>query len=174
VDKPPIANWKTQTYGRVQSLLFNNPRRVIRYLVADGKGGLQERSQRPAPVRRLYETEAPPERTCLQTVQFVHHMILPPGERHVEELHIHPDAEELVVILRGQGVFVLAGQPHEVQAEDVIYIPPGQEHELRNTGSEMLFCLFINIPVGEGLRRLQEAMDEVPGKLSRARNASDH
>ena len=51
-----IANWKTQAYGNVQSLLFNNPHRVIRYLVADERGGWQERGQRPAPVRRLFET----------------------------------------------------------------------------------------------------------------------
>lgn len=152
-----MANWKSQPYGCIQSLLFNNPHRVVRYLVRDEHGGWQDRSQRPAPVRRLYETEAPPERTCLQTVQFVHHMAIPPGGRHVAELHIHPDAEELVVILRGQGTFILNGQPHEVQAEDVIYIPPGADHELRNTGAEMLFCLFMNIPVGEGLKRLAEA-----------------
>jgi quercetin dioxygenase-like cupin family protein len=152
-----LANWKTQAYGCVQSLLFNNPHRVIRYQVRDERGGWQDRSQRPAPVRRLYETEAPPERTCLQTVQFVHHMAIPPGGRHVAELHVHPDAEELVVILRGVGTFLLDGKPHAVRAEDVIYIAPGAEHELRNTGEEMLFCLFINIPVGEGLKRLAEA-----------------
>jgi mannose-6-phosphate isomerase-like protein (cupin superfamily) len=151
-----IANWKTQTYGCVQSLLFNNPHRVIRYLVRDEHGGWQDRNRRPAPVRRLFETEAPPERTCLRTIQFVHHMAIPPGGRHVAELHIHPDAEELVVILRGQGTFFLDGRPHEVGAEDVIHIPPGAEHELRNTGADMLFCLFINVPVGEGLRRLAE------------------
>ena len=153
----PIANWKTQPYGNVQSLLFNNPQRVIRYLVPDERGGWQERSQRPAPVRRLYETEAPPERTCLRTAQFVHHMAIPPGGRHVAELHVHPDAEELVVILRGRGTFFLDDAPHPVQAEDVVYIAPGARHELRNTGDEMLFCLFINIPVGEGLERLAEA-----------------
>jgi mannose-6-phosphate isomerase-like protein (cupin superfamily) len=151
------ASWTTQPYGTIQSLLFNNPHRVVGYLVADGRGGWQERSQRPAPVRRLYETEAPPERTCLRTVQFVHHMIIPPGGRHVAELHVHPDAEELVVILRGRGTFYLGGTPHEVKAEDVIYIPPWTEHELRNTGEELLFCLFINVPVGEGLRKLAEA-----------------
>jgi mannose-6-phosphate isomerase-like protein (cupin superfamily) len=154
---PPLANWQTQTYGRIQSLLFNNRHRVISYRVPDGRGGWQERSERPAPVRRLYETEAPPERTCLRTVQFVHHMIIPPGGRHVEELHIHPDAEELVVILRGQGTFLLAGETIPVRAEDVIYIPPETEHELRNTGDELLFCLFINVPAGKGLERLQEA-----------------
>jgi quercetin dioxygenase-like cupin family protein len=156
----PIANWKTQTYGRIQSLLFNNPHRVIRYLVPDAQGGWRERHERPAPVRRLYETDAGAERTCLRTVQFVHHMIIPPGGRHVEELHIHPDAEELVVILRGHGTFLLAGKAQAVAAEDVIHIAPGVEHELRNTGSEMLFCLFINIPVGEGLVRLQEAQKQ--------------
>jgi mannose-6-phosphate isomerase-like protein (cupin superfamily) len=152
-----IANWKTQAYGNVQSLLFNNPHRVIRYLVPDERGGWQERSQRPAPVRRLFETEASPERTCLRTAQFVHHMAIPPGGRHVAELHVHPDAEELVVILRGRGTFFLDDRPNPVQAEDVVYIAPGARHELRNTGDEMLFCLFINIPVGEGLVRLAEA-----------------
>jgi mannose-6-phosphate isomerase-like protein (cupin superfamily) len=149
-----IANWKTQSYGGVQSLLFNNPHRVIRYLVRKEQGAWQDRSERPAPVRRLFETEAAPERTCLRTIQFVHHMAIPPGGRHVAELHIHPDAEELVVILRGRGTFFLGGKPHAVQAEDVIHIAPGVEHELRNTGDDMLFCLFINVPVGEALPRL--------------------
>src|SRR5947209_3681363 len=117
-----IANWTTQVYGCVQSLLFNNPHRIIRYFVRDASGAWQDRSQQPAPVRRLYETEAPPERTCLRTVQFVHHMAIPPGGRHVAELHVHPDAEELVVILRGAGTFLLNGEPHPVCAEDVIYI----------------------------------------------------
>ena len=152
-----IASWRTQIYGCVQSLLFNNPHRVIRYLVRDEAGQWQDRSERPAPVRRLFETEAPPERTCLRTVQFVHHMAIPPGGRHVAELHIHPDAEELAVILRGRGTFFLGGTPHAVQAEDVIHIAPGVEHELRNTGAEMLFCLFINIPVGDALPRLAVA-----------------
>src|SRR5262245_44344767 len=152
-----IANWKTQAYGTIQSLLFNNPHRVIRYLVPDERGGWQERSQRPAPVRLLFETEAPPERTCLRTVQFVHHMTIPPGGRHVAELHVHPDAEELVVILRGRGTFFLDAKPHPVQAEDVIHIAPGVEHELRNTGGGMLVCRFINIRAGEALERLAEA-----------------
>jgi mannose-6-phosphate isomerase-like protein (cupin superfamily) len=152
-----IANWKTQTYGCIQSLLFNNPQRVIRYLVRDERGGWQDRSERPAPVRRLFETEAAPERTCLRTIQFVHHMVIPPGGRHVAELHIHADAEELVVILRGQGTLFLNGQAHAVQAEDIIHIAPGVEHELRNTGTDLLFCVFINVPVAGALQRLAAA-----------------
>lgn len=151
-----IANWRTQTYGCIQILLFNNPNRIIRYLVRDSLGEWQDRSHQPAPVRRLYETEAPPERTCLRTIQFVHHMAIPPGGRHVAELHIHPDAEELVVILRGAGTMILDNKSHSVRAEDVIYIPPGAEHELRNTSDDLLCCLFINVPVDEGLQRLTD------------------
>ena len=150
-----LANWKSQAYNNIQSLLFNNPNRVIQYLVQNEDGSWQDRSERPAPVTRLYERETPPERTCLRTIQFVHHMAIPPGGRHVKELHIHPDAEELVVILRGEGTIVLDGKSMAVTAEDVIYIAPNAEHELRNTGQEILFCLFINVPVGEGLERLK-------------------
>ncbi len=152
-----IANWKTQPYNVIQSLLFNNPNRIVEYRVVDAEGRVRDRADVPAPVRRLYETEAPPERTCLRTVQFVHHMLIPPGGRHVQELHIHPDAEELIVITRGAGTAILGGEANPIAAEDVIYVAPNQEHEIRNTSDEMLGVLFINIPVDEGLKRLQKA-----------------
>ena len=151
----PLANWKSQTYNVIQSLLFNNPHRVVEYLVRDEQGEWRKRSEIAAPVRRLYETEAPPERTCLETVQFVHHMLIPPGGRHVAELHIHPDAEELVVVTQGRGKAVIDGETHEVAQGDVLYIPPGVEHEVSNGGEELLGVLFINVPTGEGLKKLQ-------------------
>ena len=153
-------NWKTQPYNVVQSLLFNNPHRVIRYDVRGADGPQRDRADLPAPVRRLYETEAPPERTCLKTIQFVHHMMIPPGGRHVEELHTHPDAEEIVVITAGSGTALIGTETHEVTAGDVAHIPPAVEHELRNTGDDFLGVLFINVPTGEGLTRLLAAMGD--------------
>lgn len=153
----PIANWKTQPYNVIQSLLFNNPHRVIEYQVRDDEGNLRNRADDPAPVRRLYETEAGPERTCLETIQFVHHMLIPPGGRHVAELHTHPDAEELVVITRGCGTATVDGESQPVQAEDVVYVPTGSEHELHNTGDELLGVLFINVPTRDGLKKLAAA-----------------
>lgn len=154
-----IANWKSQVYNVVQSLLFNNPHRIVSYQVRDGQGRLRDRSELPAPVRRLYETEAPPERTCLRTIQFVHHMMIPPGGRHVQELHTHADAEELVVVTRGRGTAIVDGVTKEVASEDVVYVAPGVEHEIRNTGDEFLGVLFINVPAGEGLKKLQAAIE---------------
>ena len=150
----PVANWQTQSYNVIQSLLFNNPNRVITYQVKDEQGNWTDRSAEPAPVRRLYETEASQERTCLQTIQFVHHMLIPPGGRHVAELHIHPDAEELVVITRGEGTAMVGDQETTVGVGDVVYVPPATEHELRNTSEDLLGVLFINVPTGEALQKL--------------------
>ena len=153
----PVANWKTQAYNVVCSMLFNNTKRVIHYQVRDDEGNWKNRADLPAPVRRLYETEAPPERTSLQTIQFVHHSFIPPGGRHVSELHIHPDAEEIMVITRGRGTAFIGGEEFEVSAEDVVHVPAGVEHEFRNTSDEMFGVLFINVPTGEGLRNLVAA-----------------
>lgn len=151
------ANWKTQPYNVIQSLLFNNPHRVIEYSVRDDEGRWRNRADDPAPVVRLYEQEAPPERTCLQTIQFVHHMLIPPGGRHVRELHIHPDAEEVVVVTQGRGEALIGKETFDVQQEDVVYVPPGVEHEFRNTSDGLLGVLFLCVPTGEGLTRLAEA-----------------
>jgi mannose-6-phosphate isomerase-like protein (cupin superfamily) len=151
------ANWQTQPFNVVQSLLFNNPHRVIEYSVRDENGEWHNRADEPAPVRRLYETEASPDRTCLQTIQFVHHMMIPPGGRHVHELHVHPDAEEIVVITRGSGEARVGDATFEIAAEDVVYVAPNEEHEFTNTGDDFLGVLFINVPTGEGLEKLAAA-----------------
>jgi len=150
----PITNWREQVYNVIGSVLYNNPVRAVRFLVRNEAGELWDRSERPAPVRRLAETPVPEPRNCLRTVQFVHHVLIPPGGRHVEELHVHPDAEELVVITQGAGRMRIGEEDAPVEAGDVAYIPPGAEHELRNDSRELLGAFFINVPVGEGLRRL--------------------
>jgi quercetin dioxygenase-like cupin family protein len=155
------ANWKTQVFGKIMSLLYNNPHRVVEYRIRDTEGNWVDRASTPAPVLRLFETEATEERTCLQTIQFVHHVFIPPAGRHVEELHIHPDAEELVVITAGRGVIDLGGTTQAVSTGDVIYIPPAIEHELRNDNDEeLLGALFINVPTGEGLQNLAAAQQQ--------------
>ena len=85
------------------------------------------------------------------------HLVAGLGGRHVSELHIHPDAEEIIVITRGEGTAILDGEERMVKEEDVIYVPPRGEHEIRNTSEDFLGVLFINVPVGEGLGKLRAA-----------------
>jgi mannose-6-phosphate isomerase-like protein (cupin superfamily) len=152
----PISNWRDQAYNTIGSVVFNNPVRTVAFMVRDAEGNLRDRRELPAPVKRMAETQADAPRNCLRTIQFVHHMWVPPGGRHVHELHTHPDAEELVIITAGTGEFEIDGEVTQVRPGDVAYIPPDAEHELRNTSEELLGCLFVNVPVGEGLRRLLE------------------
>ena len=157
-----LANRETQSYNThpnnvVQSLLFNNRYRVIEYRTRDAQGNWQNRADLPAPVVRLYETEAAPERTCLETIQFVHHMLIPPGGRHVAELHIHPDAEEIVVVTCGQGTAIVDSRAFSITAGDVVHVPTAAEHEFRNDSQEQLGVLFINVPTGAGLEKLKAA-----------------
>lgn len=152
----PVANWKTQVYNVIGSVLFDNPRRVVRFLVRDAGGNLVDRRELPAPVRRLAETPVPEERACLKTIQFVHHVVIPPGGRHVNELHVHPDAEELIVVMGGRGRLQIGDDVTKVLAGDVAYVPPDTEHVLSNDSSELLMALFINVPVGAALTSLGE------------------
>lgn len=80
----------------------------------------------------------------------------------MQELHIHPDAEELIIVMRGAGLMLLDDERQSVAEGDVIYVPPDAMHELRNDGQELLYALFVNVPVGEGLRRLAEGREAAP------------
>jgi len=153
----PITNWREQVYNVIGSCLYNNPHRTVRFLVRGADGELRDRTEVPAPVRRLAETPVPPPRDCLQTIQFVHHVWIPPGGRHVRELHVHPDAEELIVITAGAGRMRLGEAESAVGQGDVVYVAPREEHELFNDSPDLLGALFINVPVGDGLRRLLAA-----------------
>lgn len=152
----PVTNWREQVYNTIGSVLYDNPVRTVHFLVRDAEGALRDRAELPAPVRRLAETPVPEPRNCLRTAQFVHHVWIPPGGRHVNERHLHPDAEELVVITAGAGRIRIGEEESPVRPGDVAYIPPDAPHELRNDGTELLGAIFINVPVGEGLRRLLE------------------
>jgi mannose-6-phosphate isomerase-like protein (cupin superfamily) len=149
-----VTNWTTQVYNTIGSVLYDNPQRTVHFMVRDENGELRDRTELPAPVRRLAETPVPAPRNGLRTIQFVHHVLIPPAGRHVQELHVHPDAEELVIITTGFGTIVINGEATPVRPGDVAYIPPYAEHELRNDSTELLGAFFINVPVGDALRPL--------------------
>jgi len=57
-------------------------------------------------------------------------------------LHSHPHEHE-VFIVEGEGVFVCAGTEYNFAREHVIFVPGGEEHQFRNTGSSVLRFLCI-------------------------------
>jgi len=74
-------------------------------------------------------------------------VVLLPGLGH--DRHNHPDSEEILYILSGEGEQVLDdGAPFPVRAGDAIYVPTAVYHSTRNTGWEPLRILAIYNPSG--------------------------
>jgi mannose-6-phosphate isomerase-like protein (cupin superfamily) len=59
--------------------------------------------------------------------------------------HLHTRTEEVYFILSGRGEITLNGQPHQVQAGDLILTGVGTRHGLRNTGTDGLGWLVIEM-----------------------------
>ena len=60
--------------------------------------------------------------------------------------HIHEIAENIYYILKGKGIVELDGKRHLVGPGTVIFIPPGVEHAMINTGFEDLIFIVAASP----------------------------
>ncbi|WP_441249286.1 cupin domain-containing protein [Kitasatospora sp. McL0602] len=69
---------------------------------------------------------------------------IPPGG--VSGEHLHTRTEEVYVLLGGQGEITLDGRPTRVTAGDAVLTGLGTTHGLRNTGTEALEWLVIEMP----------------------------
>lgn len=92
-------------------------------------------------------------------------VVVRPGLGH--DRHNHPNAEEVLYILSGTGLqMVDDGEPYEVHAGDVIYIPQGVFHSTKNIGWETLRLLALYNPGGpeKDLRSLPDYARLEPGE----------
>ncbi len=55
---------------------------------------------------------------------------LPPGTRH--QLHRHPHAEQLTIVVSGRGVHLTESDKTTVEAGDVVLVPAGEWHGFTN------------------------------------------
>ena len=56
------------------------------------------------------------------------------------------EAEECYTILEGEGLMTFADSTQKVEKGDFVYLPPGCEHAIENTGSEILVALLSASP----------------------------
>ena len=84
-------------------------------------------------------------------------VVVMPGGGHGR--HNHPDAEEILYVLSGEGEQMLDdGEPFPIGAGDTIYVPVGAYHSTRNTGWGPLRVLALYNPGGaeQGLAGLPD------------------
>lgn len=71
---------------------------------------------------------------------------LEPGKGH--ERHTHPDSDEILYVVRGEGEQEIADETQDIAAGDMAHIPEGVEHGTINTGWEPLTLLAVYAPPG--------------------------
>lgn len=70
------------------------------------------------------------------------HVVFPPGAKH--ERHIHTNAEEYVVVLKGRGIHTVGDQTFEIGPGDVTFTPAGEPHSDSNASqTEPLEFFFV-------------------------------
>ncbi|WP_262177421.1 cupin domain-containing protein [Haloarcula laminariae] len=73
-------------------------------------------------------------------------VLLKPGKGH--ERHTHPDSDEILYILGGEGEQTIGDETRTVSAGEMVYIPKGVEHSTMNTSWEPLRFLAVYSPPG--------------------------
>ena len=80
------------------------------------------------------------------------------GARHVDyrismyqpmayvKLHKHKIQEQVYHVLDGEGLMQIGGERRVVRRHDVIYLPPGVEHSIENSGLVDLVFLVVTCP----------------------------
>lgn len=91
-------------------------------------------------------------------INFSVHMTEWEAGSQVDE-HVHPDAMEVMFCISGHGVASVNGQEYDFCKNSMIAAAPGESHQIRNTGDELLqaVCIFSPAVTGEDLRRRAEA-----------------
>jgi quercetin dioxygenase-like cupin family protein len=83
--------------------------------------------------------------------------VLPAGARH--ERHLHPHADEFLVVLRGKGEIYTDEGEEPAGAGDVVFTPRGHWHGFNNTSDEEVLLFW----GWSGAGSLEAAGYELPG-----------
>jgi mannose-6-phosphate isomerase-like protein (cupin superfamily) len=66
------------------------------------------------------------------------------------ETHTHKVQEQIYHVLEGEGAMEIEGRTIIVRKHDVIFIPPGVSHSIRNEGVADLTFIVVTTPVEDG------------------------
>jgi len=64
----------------------------------------------------------------------------------MQAVHGHPDNEQVYVIVRGRGVMQIGGEMQEGGEGELVFIPPGSAHAIKNTSDEPLVFVSATSP----------------------------
>ncbi len=83
------------------------------------------------------------------------------GSRHIDyrismyqpmayvKVHRHKQQEQVYHVIEGEGLMHISGKDHVVRKHDVIFLPPGVDHSISNTGLTALVFLVVTSPAAD-------------------------
>jgi mannose-6-phosphate isomerase-like protein (cupin superfamily) len=80
-----------------------------------------------------------------------------------QTLHSDEEAEQVYVVVRGQGQMTVAGDTGEVAEGDLVLVPPATDHAISNTGERELACVSVQSPPVAVAELYDGQMAEVSG-----------
>jgi mannose-6-phosphate isomerase-like protein (cupin superfamily) len=63
-----------------------------------------------------------------------------------EELRSHEEAEQVYVVVKGEGTMTVAGDKQKVTQGDLILVPPATDHSIANDNTGDLCCVSVQSP----------------------------
>ena len=67
-------------------------------------------------------------------------------------MHQHKVQEQVYHVLEGEGLMHIDGKDHVVRKHDFIFLPPGVDHDIHNTGLVDLVFLVVTSPVTDDVK----------------------
>ena len=86
--------------------------------------------------------------------------IYPPGSTH--EHHLHPDAEEVVIVMSGHGWHRVGANHYDIGPGDIVFIPVNAPHSAGSEPDETMTILWILGGAPSLEKAGYEAVDEIP------------
>jgi mannose-6-phosphate isomerase-like protein (cupin superfamily) len=63
-----------------------------------------------------------------------------------QSLHSHEEAEQVYIVVSGQGTMTVAGDTQEIAEGDLVLVPPATDHSIANGNSADLCCVSVQSP----------------------------
>ena len=63
-----------------------------------------------------------------------------------QELHSHEEAEQVYIVVRGNGRMTVAGDTQEIAPGDLVLVPPATDHSIANDGDAEFCCVSVQSP----------------------------
>lgn len=86
--------------------------------------------------------------------------IYPPGSTH--EHHLHPDAEEVVIVMSGHGWHRVQDRYYDIGPGDVVFIPANSAHSAGSVDDEAMTILWVLGGAPSLEKAGYETVDEIP------------